>query len=71
MCLDLKKINCTYTNWGMAWLRKLAEKDIMVTVDCKSRQNPALFRKASITEKCVNIRTHKYSLVNLPNSDSA
>lgn len=56
MCLDFTKIDCTNTNWGTAWLRKLAEKDIRVTVDCKSRQNPALFRKASRTEKCVNIR---------------
>lgn len=22
-----KKINCTNTHWGMAWLKKLAEKD--------------------------------------------
>ena len=70
MCLDLKK-KCTNTNWGMAWLRKLAEKDLRVTVDGESRQNPVLFREASITEKCINIRTQKYSLGILPNSDSA
>ena len=71
MCLDLKKINRTNTNWGMAWLRKLAEKDLRVTVDGESRQNPVLFREASITETCINIRTQKYSLGILPNSDSA
>ena len=55
----------------MAWLRKLAGKDLRVTVDSESRQNPVLFREASITEKCINIRTQKYSLGILPNSDSA
>lgn len=39
------KINYTNKTGELAWLRKLAEKDIRVIVDCKSRQNPALFRK--------------------------
>lgn len=50
----------------MAWFKKLAERDRGVTEDCKPRQKPALIRKASITEKCVNIRTLKHSLVILP-----
>lgn len=43
----------------MACLRNLAESNIGVTVDYKPRQNPALIRKASITEKCINTRTQK------------